>query len=220
MKKVINNIKSVIFDMDGVIFDSERVWQKAFKLANKKMGVHVSEKFRRTCSGRPYDLNIQRLKKQIPNIDAEQFMNLANDIYDEEIENNGVIIKDGFIDLVSYLKNKNIKTALCTGSRKIKLIKLFQKANLSLDELFDVVITGDDVKYGKPEPEPYLKVCEKLGECPNQCLVLEDSINGIISAYSAGTVPVMVIDIIKPDKETKRKCLRIVKNLKSIEKLI
>ena len=220
MNKRYNNVKAVIFDMDGVIIDSERLWKKSFKMANKQLGVHVSEKFRKTCAGIPFNVNMARLQNIMPEIDAQQYFLLAKKIHRQKIKNNELKIKDGFFELINHLKKNNLKIALCTGSSLAHVEFVFNTLNISLKDFFDYIVSGDKVLIGKPDPEPYIKACEGINENPKNCLVLEDSINGINSAYDAGTIPVMVLDIIKPDKTTKTKCHKIVKSLKKVIKLI
>ena len=124
------------------------------------------------------------------------------------------------IYLIEYLKKKNLKLAICTGSTSKKLTFLFDQVSIDYTRIFDVIVTSEYVEKPKPDPMPYLMACEKLGVTPSECLVIEDSINGINSAYDAGTLPVMVVDIIKPDSKTRKKCVRVFNTLMELKEII
>ena len=220
MNKRCNNIKAVIFDVDGVIFDTESVWSESFKRANKKLGVYISEEFRRTCSGIPLAVNKERIRAAFPDVDADEYMTAASEYYNEVVDEYSGLLKNGFVELIEFLKAKKLKLAVCTGGRREKLDFLFSKVNLDYRKIFDVIVTSDCCKRSKPDPMPYLLACEMLGESPSDCLVIEDSINGIQSAFSAGAIPVMVIDLILPDKKTKEKCFKVFKSLNEIKTII
>ena len=168
MNKRCENIKAVIFDMDGVIINSEKLWRKSFKLTNKKLKVYVPEKFRQSCSGIPFATNLQRMKTAYPDIDAELYFNTAREIHNYLLETDKHLIKNGFFKLISAIKEKNLKIGLCTSSTLPKVQSLFKKKNIPI-EYFDAIITGDQVKNGKPHPEPYLATCDLLKENPKDC---------------------------------------------------
>ena len=216
-KKTIN---AVIFDVDGVIFDSEMVWRKAFQETNKRLNVYVSEKFRQTCSGIPSFINEKRMQEYYPQIDASQYMKCAKEEYNKIFETTGVPFKEGFLEIIKYIKDKNLKLALCTGSNLEKLNRLFGKYNYPYRDVFDKIVTSDSISKPKPDPMPYIVACNMLEEKPENCLVIEDSINGIKSAYGAGTIPIMVIDLIKPDKITREMCEKVFNALHEIKKII
>ncbi len=220
MNKRYKNVKAIIFDVDGVIFDTEAVWCESFKMTNKKLGVFVSEEFRQTCAGIPIATNLNRLREAFPHINADEYMDCAKLCYDEIILKKGALLKPGFVEIIEYLKKKNLKLAICTGSTNEKLTFLFDQVGIDHTRIFDVIVTSEYVEKPKPDPMPYLMACEKLGERPSECLVIEDSINGINSAYDAGALPVMVLDIIKPDSKTKDKCERVFNTLMEIKEII
>ena len=217
MEKSMNEY-AVLFDMDGVIFDSESIWKECMKLTNKLFGISFNEKFRQKLCGQPESGCKELLKSKFPELDADAYWTLLQTCVYTKMANVGIKIKSGFLEIITYLKQNNIKTALVTGGNRVDV--QFKKANLNINELFDVVLTAKNYSRGKPDPMPYQMAAEKLGVPPQKCYVLEDGINGILSAYNAHCRPIMVIDLIKPTKDIKEKCVLVTKNLKNAQKFI
>ena len=126
-------------------------------------------------------------------------------IYGENLWNNdyfneyGTPLKPGLIELLSYLKENNYKIAVATSSNKEVALNHFKRANIT--EYFEVIVCGDMIENSKPAPDIYLKACELLDVIPSECLAIEDSPNGIRSAFSAELKPVMIPDLIQPAEE-------------------
>jgi len=213
-------IKAIIFDMDGLIFDTESVWKKAYKVANKKFHTHLSEKYRQKFCGIKEEECIKIMQEDHPALNAEEYRVFTYEYVTNEYETKGSKIKKGFLTLISYLKDNNIPTALVTGSKFCRITTLFGHHKVDYNKMFDVILSSENYKNGKPHPEPYLLASEKLGISPNECLVLEDSSNGIISANKAGCKSIMVVDLIKPTKEVANMCLKVVRNLESVKKYL
>ena len=137
-----------------------------------------------------------------------------SDFVNKEINGGRNSLKSkNFQSLINKLKTQNFQIALATGTKKYRTNASFEKAGLKMEEIFDAIVTGDDVKVSKPDPEIYLTACKKLGLKPNECFAIKDSPNGIVSAHSAGCRTLMVIDLIKPTKELKLKCEKVFKKL-------
>ncbi len=206
---------AVIFDMDGVIFDSEKVWKKQLRFANKVFQVNVTEKERQsTCGKRDFETK-KILKDNHPNLDADSFFSFWSQNVYKQMDGNGVKLKSRhFAKYVEDLKIAGYKIALATSNNTKRTKYLFHRAKLHVSKLFDVIVTGDDVKVGKPDPAIFKLTCQKLNLPPQNCFVLEDSENGILSAHSAGCHPIMVIDIIKPSQEIVNICDKVFTNLK------
>ena len=130
----------------------------------------------------------------------------------------GLPVKKGFFELSNYLVKNDIKTAVVTSSFRSEAIHNFQRAKI--DTPFDIIIGGDCVNSGKPSGEPYLRAAEGLGLDPADCIAVEDSPNGIRSAYAAGCMPVMVPDLTEPDEELKPLLYAVVKTLADIQGII
>lgn len=208
-----NNIKAIIFDMDGVMFDTERLYEEAFAMVAKKWGyeTEVTEEFIKSFKGKKKEeikliyktlLDEVSIKRNGVEFDADEHLKQVLDYLDEYIENNGMPIKSGLIDLLEYAKINNLKIAIGT-SEKFERVKFYlNKANIDKN-IFDAIVCGNMVENGKPAPDIYLKVCERISINPKNAIVCEDAPNGIIAAYRSGAKPIMIIDRIKPTDEIK-----------------
>lgn len=208
------NIKAIIFDMDGVMFDTERLYEEAFAMIAKKWGYEseVTEEFIKSFKGKKKEaikvmyktlldkVSVERTGKEF---DADEHIKQVLEYLDNYIENNGMPIKNGLIELLQYAKINNIKIAIGTSEKFERVQFYLNKANINKD-IFDAIICGDMVEKGKPAPDIYLKACEKILVNPENTIVCEDAPNGILAAYSAGTKPVMIIDLIEPTHEVKK----------------
>lgn len=206
-----NEIKAIIFDMDGVMFDTERLYEEAFAIIAKKWGYEseVTEEFIKSFKGKKKEaikamykqlldkISIERTGKEF---DANEHIKQVLDYLDNYIENNGMPIKKGLIELLQYARNNNIKVAIGTSEKFERVQFYLDKANIDKD-IFDAIVCGDMVENGKPAPDIYLKVCEEIDVNPENAIVCEDAPNGIISAFRAGAKPVMIIDRIEPTDE-------------------
>lgn len=123
------------------------------------------------------------------------------------------------IELLKYLKENKYKIAIATSSRKRKLEIYLNAANIDID-IFDVIITRDSNIIGKPNPDIYKKTIEELNVKPNEVIVLEDSINGIISAKGAEAIACMIPDLFEPTKEQMKLIDYKLKNLYDVIKLL
>ena len=126
--------------------------------------------------------------------------------------------EDRSLELLDYLRRLGIPCALATGSVKPTVLSHLHKYDLF--EFFDVIVTAEDCSVGKPSPEPFLEAARRLGVDPADCLALEDSINGVLSAHRAGMITVKVPDLIDPDPATANLCTIIVSSLSEVFALI
>ena len=192
--------KAIIFDMDGVIFDTERAYLKCWQEVYKEHGYEITEEFYITLLGkdRPSIMNIlyDTFGKDFK---AEYMFNLCDLKLKECIERKEVPIKEGVLEIFDYLKKNGYKMALATSSPKPKLNMQLKIHNL--EEVFDAIVCGDDVTVSKPNPEIFLKSAEKLGVSPDECIVIEDSPAGIMAGYNAGMTSFHVEDLKKADEE-------------------
>lgn len=205
------SIEAIIFDMDGVMFDTERLYEEAFAMIAKKWGYEseVTEEFIKSFKGKKKEaiklmykelldnLSIERTGKEF---DADEHMKQVLDCLDNYIESKGMPIKNGLKELLEYAKMNNIKVAIGTSEKSERVQFYLDKANIDKD-IFNAIVCGDMVKNGKPAPDIYLKVCEEINVNPENAIVCEDAPNGIVAAYRAGTKPIMIIDRIEPTNE-------------------
>lgn len=190
---------NVIFDMDGVIFDSERAYIDAYKMLAPKYGLTDAETIHRACMD---SIGVNRNKtKEIffsyvgHEFDYEQY---REDVQ-VELNKTDYVIKPGVYEIFSWLKKVGARVALASSTREVSVMKSLGKADLV--GCFDEIVCGDMVSHSKPHPEIFLTAAERLGAKPADCYVIEDSFNGIRAAYAAGMHPIMVPDILQPDEE-------------------
>ena len=195
-------IKGLLFDMDGLILDTEKLYTRFWQEAAIAFGYPMT---------REQALGMRSLNRQYgeaklrsyfgDGVDYEKVRLKRIELMNAFIEKEGVETKAGVQELICYLKENNFKTAIATSSPLERAQKYL--ASVGLEDAFDKIITGDMVKKGKPEPDIYQLAAAKLGLEPCECLALEDSPTGIVSANKAGCFPVMIPDQDEPTEETK-----------------
>ncbi|MGB0933938.1 MAG: hexitol phosphatase HxpB [Lishizhenia sp.] len=179
-----NNIKAVLFDMDGVLIDSEPLWKVAEHKVFEKVGISVSEKEMENTVGLRIDDVVSYWKEQFPNC-TETTPSIVTAIMDEMVR----LIKTegrallGVEKALNYFENKGVKIGLATSSYTVLLDSVL--TSLQISDYFDFTQSAEHLEYGKPHPEVYLKTAMALGEKPENCLVIEDSYNGMIAGLSA-----------------------------------
>lgn len=212
-------IELIIFDMDGLMFDTEKISYIGWKEAAQKYDYKIDKDlFEKTVGA-----NLTKTKEIYSNYFGNNFpFDLIKDerikVSDNIIKTNGVPVKKGLYDLITYLNQSNIKKAVATStsrSRALNLLELVQ-----IDNFFDYILCGDEIKNSKPNPEIFLKVADKLKCSPNKCLVLEDSETGIIAAYQAGMIPIMIPDMKEPSKEIQNFIFRRMDNLLDVKSFV
>lgn len=189
---------SVIFDMDGTLFDTQRICVPAWDYAGERQGIIGMGEHIKNVSGMNKVGWTKYLKENCPTLDADKF-NIEMRQY--IIDNQVVRFKKGAEELIGFLIENKIKIALASGSSR-------ESVNHHLGELdayhfFDVTLTGSDVKVGKPAPDIFLETAKCLGVSPDDCFVFEDSPNGVKAAVAAGMKCIGVPDITEFSKEIK-----------------
>ncbi len=208
------SVRAIIFDMDGVIFDSESLWKKMFLEANKKYGLNLDERYRQSICGKTEMVIRDELKKLIPELDSDEYRNYIINGVEQSVQNGDFDIQPGALELLNFAKNNGYKTALATSSARIRAEGMFRKKNLDEKELFQACIYGDEIgSRSKPDPYIFELAAEKLGIEKSECIVVEDSLNGIKAAVNGGFLPVMAVDLIEPDYYCLSHCWKIVNSL-------
>ena len=194
------NIEAIVFDMDGLMFDTEKLWIDAVIRANKENGYQVPLEFAIDCIGKRSDETNHLLEEQL-GININEYRPLIDKYMNDDIRENGLRIKKGLMELLDYLKDKNIKLAIASSSEIDYVKNILREANID-ENIFTSIIGGDMVLVPKPDPYIYLKSCEVLGVNPNNTLCLEDSDYGIKAAFDAGLIPILIPDIKQPTEDT------------------
>ena len=192
--------KAVVFDMDGVLFDTERLCQDSWIEVANRRGLPDMEIIFPKCIGRNANDSRQIvLEAYGADFDYEVFRREASDWFWKYLEENGLPVKEGVQELLNWLKEQGWRIGLASSTRRSSVISHLEQAGIK--DFFEEIITGDMVEHSKPLPDIYLLACRKLMVDPAETYAIEDSPNGIRSAYRAGMKPIMVPDLLSPDGE-------------------
>ena len=208
-------IKAIIFDMDGLMIDSERVTFECYQERLKDMNLTMDEEFYKTLLGKPIKGIYQRFYDVYGNdFPIENVIQDVHQLMAERFETEGVPVKKGLVELLHYLKDNNYKTIVATSSNRDRVDKILAQAKIT--EFFDDSICGDEVTKGKPNPEVFLKSCQKLGVNVDEAIVLEDSEAGIQASYDANIKVICIPDKKYPEKQYEEKTFKILKDLTEV----
>lgn len=213
--------KGVFLDLDGTILNTELINMELMLKYNKLYGKKVPKSFyRKNMVGKTKNeiSKILSLKWGIDFIEEKYWNGLLN-LRSSYYEKNEIKIKTGFYDLIDYLKSNNWDVALITSNQYIQVQKLLTKAKIDKN-IFDVIITRDNVKCVKPSSEPYLLAMQKLYLDPQFVFVIEDSNVGLRAAQNLNIKTICVKDLCKIDKSVRQKCYSKVKTLKNVTKIL
>ncbi|WHH57152.1 HAD family phosphatase [Petroclostridium sp. X23] len=192
--------KAVIFDMDGLMFDTEKIYSRAWAYAGEKIGYKIDDEFLNPLRGANRKMCVEYFRERLgSSFDYEYARRIRSEYVQKYLEKEGIPCKPGLYELMNFLKEKNFKIALATSTFKKEAERYLHMADVY--KYFDVLVYGDMVARGKPHPDIYLKASEYINESPGNCFVLEDSCNGVLSAASAGCRVIMVPDEVEPDYE-------------------
>lgn len=208
-------MRAVIFDMDGVLFDTERVCMEVWMEIARQNGLPGMEEVFPQCIGLNANDSKQIVYKAYgEDFDYPEFRRQTADCFKEYIDKNGLPIKPGVREILEWLKASGYTVGLASSTRRESVLSHLKRAGL--EDYFATVVTGDMVEHSKPLPDIYLLACGKLGVEPKEAYAIEDSPNGIRSAHAAGMCPIMVPDMIPPDQEMRRLSHRILENLTEV----
>lgn len=212
-------IKAIIFDMDGLMIDSERVTFECYQEILKGMNLTMDEEFYKTLLGKPLKGIYQRFYDVYGNdFPIEDVIKDVHALMAKRFETEGVPIKTGLKSLLEYLKENNYKTIVATSSNRDRVDTILSQAQIT--DYFDDSICGDEVTKGKPNPEVFLKSCQKLGVNVDEAIVLEDSEAGIQASYDAGIKVICIPDMKYPEKQYEEKTFKILKDLNDVNEYL
>lgn len=213
------NIKAVIFDMDGVIFDTEKAYIDIWTDVFANHGYVLDKNIYISLMGTGKE-NVMRVFKEKygENLPVIKMYKEKDDILLDRVKKKMIPVKDGAYELLTYLKENNFRIALATSSRRERLDLQIKTSDIF--EMFDAIICGEDVNNNKPDPEIFLKAAEKLEVTPKECIVIEDSLAGIKGAHAGGMIGFHVQDLKIADEEILRYCDKNFINLKEIKDYI
>lgn len=195
-----HKIQAVLFDMDGLLLDTERIVQLAWNQAGEAMGYgKIGESIVETIGLNRSSRDQYFKSKYGEDFPFDVFSQLSTEAFVKYKEENGISVKPGAVPLLSWLSDRKIKMAVATSSSEGYAASVLDEAGLL--PFFQRLICGNMVKRSKPEPDIYLTACEALQVDPTRAMALEDSPFGLESAWRAGVLPIMIPDLVPYKKE-------------------
>lgn len=209
------NYEAVVFDMDGVIFDSERAVMNCWLELAHKYNIKDIEKPYFACVGttmtRTREIMLETYGEDFP---YDEYARESSLMYHEKYDGGKLPMKPGVMELLSYLKEKGKKIALASSTRRETVTNQLRWAGII--DYFDVIICGDMVARSKPAPDIFLKACQELGVSPENTYAIEDSYNGIRAAHAGQLRPIMVPDLLEADDEMRGMAECVCDNLNEV----
>ena len=213
------DIKAVIFDQDGLMFDTERISVEAWHIMGEAWGIHLEEAFLSTIRGMNIPDAAERFRQELGgSVDYLKFKEAKQERFEAMLRQKPVPVKPGLRELLAYLKEHGYKIAMATASTQEYSMENLRDAGIT--DFFDYIITGDMVEHAKPDPEVFLKSAEALGERPEHCMVLEDSLNGVEAGIRGGFFTVMVPDLTQPDDVLRSRVDRVCTSLLEVKEML
>lgn len=198
-----HGINAVIFDMDGTLIDTEKLNVRFWMEAGRAFGYDISYEdvlYIRSLDGK---LVKSFFESKYDGFNFDEVREKRRALMNEYVDEHGVELKPGVKEMLQYLKSHGIKTAVATASRPDHALRYLKMTGI-LDYFTELVYTSS-VNHGKPEPDVYLYACNAIGENPENCIAVEDSPNGVRSAYSAGCSVIFIPDLSEADEEIRSK---------------
>lgn len=212
-------IKGLIFDMDGLILDTETISNKLLIDIFSKYDINLNEEIISKTIGLEKKKAIKVFEEYLGDkIPIKDIINLHKKVVNDYLEKNGVPVKLGLIELLNYLDEEKIKKVVATSSHRKVAENVLIRANVY--NRFDDIICGDEIKESKPSPDIFLKALEKLNLPADEVIVLEDSRMGILAAHRAKIKSIMIPDILPADEETKKLYFKECKSLLDVIHLL
>lgn len=202
-----------IFDMDGLLFDTEVLYNSGWKKVADAHGLTLDPKMLDETTGVSGEVMYETVRRYWPDADVPR---MVEEIFEDTLQmlSQEVPVKEGVYEILSYLKESGVKMAVASSSPYHLVMNNLRVAQI--DSYFDVVVSGGQVERGKPAPDIFILAAEKLGLAPEDCYVLEDGPNGVHAGAAAGCSTIMVPDLIAPTEELRSICAGVYPSLKEV----
>lgn len=209
------SLEGVVFDVDGVLFDTERLMHRIWHEVGERMGFPQPGQDYLEFVGNGRSVIFEKMVRFYgPDFPKEEFLTTCSQTLQDRLEQDGVPLKPGAKEILELLHAHRIPIAIATSTAMRRTGPRMEWTGLT--PFLSAMITGDQVEHGKPHPEIYQKACRALGTDPCRTLAIEDSRNGILSAHAAGMPVVMVPDMIPPTPELEKLILGRYENLNQL----
>ncbi len=209
---------AVVFDMDGVLFDTERLYEQASRGAARELGFDMTQAFFLSTVGSPWPVVRARLIEHFgPGLAIDEMQAISRRLF-HALTASRSLLKPGVLELLDLLDALGMPRAIATSSSRATVERHLESHGL-VGRFHHIVAHGDYVRH-KPDPEPYLKAAEGLGVTPSLCLALEDSHHGVRSAASAGMMTIMVPDLLPATEELRALCLHVATDLHDVHRTV
>jgi HAD superfamily hydrolase (TIGR01509 family) len=207
-------VEAVLFDMDGLLIDTEAVYVEAYMAAGRTMAVDIPLALCHATSCIPGHERQAMIQAHFGSgFEADSFQACFRE-HASRLLAARIPVKPGAADLLAWLSERGLPLAVATSARRPTVQRHLGRAGL-LDH-FTAVVTRDDVARSKPHPDVYLEAARRLGVPPEHCIALEDSNTGLTAAHAAGTMAIMVPDILPPTDEVRAKCVHVASDLMAV----
>ena len=203
-------MKGAIFDMDGVLFDTERIYQQVWQELATERGIELDQDFPKAISGTNGRYMCEVIERYYHVLDGRTIMEECMARIKRTLSLS-VPVKKGVSELLDLLQEKGIPVAVASSSSIQQITSNLKTAGLS--DYFSAIVSGTEVEHGKPAPDIFLYAAEKIGVKPQECVVFEDSENGIKAGHAAGCITIMVPDLIEPSIDIQPYCTKICADL-------
>ena len=211
-------VEAVLFDMDGLLIDTEAVYIEAYHAAARTVGVEIPLELCHSMIGVPSRECEAMIQDHFgPAFSVDRFQGHFNDHAGRLLDSH-VPVKPGAAEILDYLTGRGLPLAIATSSRATTVQRHLGRAGL-LDH-FTAIATRYDVERAKPHPDVYLEAARRLGVATERCIAFEDSNVGLTAAHAAGTMAIMVPDIVPPTPEIRAKCLQVLPDLHAALRLL
>lgn len=210
-------LKGAIFDHDGLMFDTEKIWQKNWQKEAAAMGIKLPEEFKHDICGSSGDLMNAVIKKYYGVKDGHAIIErVVEGVHQDEAVS--IEEKKGLQEILAMFQRHGVVMAVASSSPEAMIRKNLENAGIA--SYFQAVVSGQHVAHGKPEPDIFLLAAEKIQIDPQECYVFEDAMNGVKAGFAAGCRTIMIPDMTQPDEEIRRLAYAVLPSLLDASKKI
>ncbi len=211
--------KGIVFDLDGTLIDTEKLYRRFWVEAARQMGYPMEERHALMIRAMAASVAGPLLRREVcPEFDYEGVRALRRKLMEEYVDVHGVQAMPGMIPLLDAVRARGMRIALATATQEARARKYLRM--VQAETYFDAVVTADQVPCGKPAPDIYALAVKRLGLAPQEAMAVEDAPSGVRSAHDAGLFTVMVPEHTQPDDSTRALCNAVVPSLLDVVPLL